>query len=297
MHSAGNLAGIGWMVADAFVMSAILLCGKGLGRAGAHPFQAIFLANALAALLALAWARGGARPLWPRHPRLHVRRAVLGIAATACLLAALRSLSLYEATALALLAPVATCVAALAVARQLPPARLVLALAATLGGVALLLAVQAGAGWRPAALAGVAFCAGTVLCSVLNNLNQKDIGTRESMTAQMLWGPLLSALLAAPVAAWFWRPLPGAALALAALYGVLLAVRMTTRYRAFRHGEVAVLMPFEYAQLPFAALLSAVFFGQRVTPAAAAGMALIGAGGALLVRGELARQRAEVRHG
>jgi len=304
MHSAGahgNVAGIAWMVADAFVMSVILLCGKGLGRAGAHPLQVVCLVNAVAALIAALVAvsrvgRAGA-PVRPRQPRLHVQRAVLGIASTACLLAALDSLSLYEATALTLLTPVFTCVTALCLVRRAPTPVLALSMALALGGVALLLSAQASGGWRPAALTGVAFCAGTILFSVLNNLNQKQIGTRETMAAQMLWGPLFSTLLALPLALWYWRPLPAAAIALACGYGALLALRMTTRYQAFRRGELAVLMPFEYTQLLFAALLSAVFFGQRVTPAAVAGMALIGAGGAILVRREMAQRAAGAAHG
>lgn len=296
--AAGNVAGIAWMVADAFVMSVILLCGKGLAKAGAHPLQVIFVVNGVAALIAAAWTVRGARLVWPQQPRLHVQRALLGIASTGCVLAALGSLTLYETTALTLLTPVFTFVAALCLLRQAPAPGLVLAMAVALGGVALLLSDQAAGGWRPEALAGIAFCAGAILFAVLNNLNQKKIGMRETMTAQMLWGPLFSMLLALPFAVWYWQPLAPAGIALTGAYGALLAVRMTTRYQAFRRGDVAVLMPFEYTQLLFATAWSAAFFGQRITTAAAAGMALIGVGGAILIRRDLAQRRvAEAANG
>lgn len=290
-RAAGNVTGIAWMAADAFVMSIILLCGKGLGQAGAHPLQVVFMVNGIAALIAGAWAACGAGLVWPQQPRLHLQRALLGIASTGCLLAALRSLSLYETSALTLLTPVFTFAAALCVVRQVPAPGLVLAMAIVLGGVTLLLSAQAASGLRPAALTGVAFCAGAILFSVLNNLNQKNIGMRETMTAQMLWGSLISMLLSFPFAVWYWQPLPPTGITLAGAYGALLAVRMTTRYQAFHRGDVAVLMPFKYTQLLFAATWSAAFFGQRFTTVAALGMALIGAGSAILVRRNLVQRR------
>lgn len=290
-HAASNGMGIAWMVADAFVVSLILLCGRGLGQAGAHPLQVIFLVNGVAALIAGTQTVCGARLARPQQLRLHLQRALLGIASTGCLLAALRSLSLYETTALTLLTPVFTFAAAFCVVRQLPAPGLVLAMAVVLCGVALLLSAQAVGGLRLTASAGVAFCAGVILFSVLNNLNQKNIGMRETMTAQMLWGPLFSLLLSFPFAVWYWQPLSLTGIALAGAYGVLLTVRMMTRYQAFRHGDVAVLMPFEYTRLLFATAWSVAFLGQRVTTVAAVGMALIGAGGAILVRRSLVQRR------
>ncbi|WP_317202078.1 DMT family transporter [Janthinobacterium sp.] len=289
-----NLGGICWMVLDAMIMSLILLCGKVLGEQGYHPLQIIFIATALAALLNTAlFSRGQWGAIRPQRPMLHVRRAVLSCASTACMLSALQSLTLFEVSAISLLIPVLTAAAALLVLREAPTAALGLSTLLSCAGVATLLAAK----YEPAApshslLIGGAFGAAAVLTAVLNNLNLKKIGREEALVPQMIFGPACSALLLLPAMFFVWRPLPAEACWAMGLYGALVAARMLTRYRAFRHADLSTLMPVEYSQLLFSALLAYAFFGQTVTPQGGAGMALVVIGGLVLIKGELSRKPA-----
>jgi drug/metabolite transporter (DMT)-like permease len=287
-----NLRGIAWMLVDAFVMSGLLMCGKLLGARAMSPLVVVCLTNVVATLGGIAVAASGRRlsQVRPRRPLLHLERAVLGIASTSCLLAALHSLSLYEAGAFNLLIPVITSGGAVLVWRERAHAMLGLSLMVAVAGVALLLVAQnPGAGLPRPVLRGVGLCAASVGFAVLNNLNQKRIGTQERLEAQRVFGPLFSALLSLPAAWWLWQSPDLASLGLVGAYGVLLTVRLSTRFRAFRDADVSVLMPFEYTQLLWSALWSALCFGQGVTALGAAGMALVVGGGALLLRSEARR--------
>lgn len=289
-----NLRGILWILADAFVMSGLLLCGKLLGTHAMAPLVVICLANALAAVVGLALAMTGGRfsQIWPLRPTFHVERAAFGIASTGCLLMALKTLNLYEVGAFNLMIPLSTGVAAALVYRERVSGTLIISLVAAATGVALLLVGQnAGVGVAWPALQGAIFCIASVFFSVLNNLNQKRIGVQERLDAQRVCGPLFSALLSLPAAIWFWKPVDPVALGLIAVYGALLTGRMYTRFLAFRYADVSVLMPFDYTQLLWLALWSALWFDQSISMLAAVGMAFVVSGGCLLLWREVRHAR------
>ncbi|MDC8756589.1 DMT family transporter [Janthinobacterium fluminis] len=292
-----NLSGICWMVLDAMIMSLMLLCGKALGDLAYHPLQIVFLATLLAAVFNTAlFFRGQWQQIRPQRPFLHLRRALLSVASTACLLSALQSLSLFEVSAFSLLIPVLTGMTSIVVLRESPSGALWLSTAVSVAGVALLLAARYNHATLPhPILAGVAFGTAAVLTAVLNNLNMKKIGREEALIPQMIFGPACSALLLLPAMFFVWQPLRAPAHCSLLLYGLLLAARMVTRYRAFHRADLSALMPIEYTQLLFSALFAYAFFGQRVTFVAGIGMVLVAAGGLILVRGELRRNAALLR--
>ena len=276
------------MIGDASIMGFILLCGKELGQRSIPPLEIVFLVNALAAALNVAVRyRGTWEHIRPTKPLLHLYRAFFGVASTGCLLGALHDLSLFEMSALSLLIPAITCVLSLQAFNEKLSSALLVAMACSITGVSVLLLTQhSQQEYSLPSMSGIALGGASVALSVLNSLNQKRIGVGETVAASMIFGPLWSALLALPFALYTWVPIGTDGTVLIGVYGILLASRMATRYLAFRHADVSVLMPFEYTQLLFSAVLSSYFFGQAITAMDVAGMVLVVAGGLLVVKSQ-----------
>lgn len=287
----GSLRGIAWMALDALIMSFILMSGKLLGDHAYNPLQIVFLVNLVAATLNFAMhARAGLKTFRPRSMQLHLRRACFGVASTSCTLAALQTLTLFEASAIGLLVPAVTFVTSMLSFQKTRAKTMFLPLAISVVGVAVVL-LSTHDSKSEFHLIGIGSLYGlaAMVLSVLNNLNNKKISDEESIESSIIWGCLYSSLLSLPIALYFWTPLDTRSTILFSLYGVLLAARMRTRYLAFKGATVTTLMPIEYLQLVFSSLLAFTIFDQVISMRAAAGMGLVIIGVLLLIRGVVVR--------
>ena len=127
------------------------------------------------------------------------------------------------------------------------------------------------------ALLGVGLAMGSVLALVAYNVNLKAIGEKETVVAQMVCGPIASAVILFPAAIFFWAPVPAHSLAAIVSYALLLVVKLAARFWAFRGARLTAIMPLEYSQLIFSAILGYLFLGEPIHLLSGIGMALLAA--------------------
>ncbi len=280
----GHLAPAFWKVLDSALLSIMLMIGALLGGA-VTPFQSVFIINALTAAIAvIAFSKGQWSRIRPRYWALHVKRGILGVVSTVCLFYALRHLDLAEITAIGFLHPALTSLMSAWLLGESFRRLDMVVLVASLAGVGLMLlpSIQLNhlAGARNAMI-GVGLAMGSVTALVAYNLNLKVIGEKETVLAQMVWGPVASAVLLMPAAVLLWATVPVQSLAAIVVYAALLVVKLAARYWAFRGARLTAIMPLEYSQLIFSAILGYLFLGESIHLVSGLGMVLLVATNAL----------------
>ena len=293
MHITSNrLIGGAWMLTDALIMSLLLLVG-GILSSQTNPLQVVFVVNTLAALFALIiFSKGRWIYIRPNKPRLHLYRGLLGVCSTSCIFWALQQLTLIEVTAINFLVPILTSLASVFLFKEKPQIAIFISLFVSLLGVLLILYPdfsQRDVATNRDIYKGLLFSSGAVITLVVYNINLKNIGNQEKVIPQMIFGPAFSALILLPVVIDLWKPLNPMAWRLAALYGLLLMLKLAVRFWAFQKSDVLFLMPFEYSQMLFSSLLGYFFLAQGISIYSIAGMFLVFSSNAFLFRSQFAK--------
>jgi drug/metabolite transporter (DMT)-like permease len=219
------------------------------------------------------------------HPRLQALRAALLLGNATCVFIGLQHLPLAEFTALAMLAPMAsTLLASLVLRERVTPARWAMVV---LGFIGMLMIVRPGngdLGWAASfPLAGALFFAAFQI--VTNRLSAVD----DMVTTNFFSGLGALLLLCVALALMPLDVMPSLSHASASqwlligMVGALATLGQMCMVLAIRSAPLSTLTPFSYAQIAFAALISWLLFRHAPDVWAAAGMALIGVGGAATV--------------
>lgn len=233
-----------------------------------------------ATLIALAAARPwtGWRALSSRRPALQALRSALLLLASACVVAALRSLQLAESATISFLTPIFVALAAgPLLGERVGRERMIVIM---VGFVGVVIAVQPGAGlFQPAvllAVAGVASNAGYVL------VTRKLAGVDPPLTT-LVWSQVPGFALTTPFVPWIWRAPPSAGvwLVLGGL-GAFAAAGHALLIVAHRYAPAPALTPFTYTQLLWMIVAGFVVFGDVPPPMTLVGAALVVACGAWL---------------
>lgn len=265
--------------------------------AGLWQFQVIRSTMALAALMALArWRGWRLRPR--RWPPVAGRSAILSVALI-LYFAALAVLPLAEAVAGLFTAPLwITAIAALRPGGRVRPVQAVAALIGFAGVLLVLRPDAGGIGWTALlpAMSGLFYglaqmatrdwCAGETAATLLAGF----------FVAMGLWGiaglgalalvtPSPEAVQAAGWALRHWGAMAPAAWAGTVGQAVVSLLAVGLIIRAYQAAEAPFVAVFEYALLLFAVIWGWLLFGQAIGAAAAAGIGLILASGALGVLG------------
>ena len=254
---------------------ALFLRGHGLPPA----WQSVMILS----VIALAWLPAAVRASLRRAARSRMAWLLLGAAAVTdagnylCYFGALDRGPIALAVLTHYLAPVVVAVLAPALLREALTRRTVVALAVSLGGLALLVLGDGGlaaASGRTAALG-----AGSAVFYGLNTLLTKKLLDDFAASELLAWHCAGSAALVAlfagappPVSAFFWGPMAGAL-----LLGALGAALFYAGLRAIPAQRAAVLT---YLEPLVAALVGSFCFAEPLGRAGLAGGALIIAGGA-----------------
>lgn len=251
------------------------------------PVGEIVLARGLVslALSLVTLRRAGVHPLGVRRGRLFVR-GLIGASGLACVFYAVTRLPLAEATVIQYLHPVFTAALAAWLLRERTGAGLALSLALGIAGVLVVarpapLLGLAAAEYEPLALA--AALAGAFL-SACAYVAVRHLSATEHPVVIVFYFAWVTVAGALPlVAPYLVSPTP---LELLILLGVGVSAQlgqlaMTRGLRIQPAGRATAL---SYLQVVFAALLGALFFGERPGLATALGAALILAGSLLAIR-------------
>lgn len=191
-----------------------------------------------------------------RFPVVHLARAVTQMGATGLFFTSLAYIGLAEATALIDINPVLiTLGAALFLGEKLGPRRMFGVLAALVGA---LIVIRPGAGiFTPAALLPLL----GAVCYAANALLTRWVGRQESAWTSMALTSVICTGIASLSLPFFWVPIDAGDLPRFALIGVLGTIAQLCLIRAFTLAEAAIVAPFAYLGILFAAIWGYLFFG------------------------------------
>ncbi|MCE8527507.1 DMT family transporter [Ruegeria pomeroyi] len=248
---------IGFMVLAILCFSLMDATVKGLApRIGVIPALWARYAGQMLLVLLLVLPRLH-RVIRTAYPRLQLLRSLMLMCATGFFFLGISRIPLTDATALMSVNPVfITLGAALFLGERLGPRRL-LGIALALTGA--LIVLRPGSDlFQPAAL----FPLGAAACYSTYALLTRRVGPDEDVWTSLFYTGLVGTLLLSLIVPGHWQP-PGPAgwgmIALVVLFGTLGQLCLI---RAFSQGEAAMLAPYAYCGLGFAAVWSAVFFGE-----------------------------------
>jgi drug/metabolite transporter (DMT)-like permease len=256
-----RLRGIAYMVAAVFVFS---IMDALLKRLSSHygPLQVSSLRCISSWLFLLPPIIG--RRLWitlrPSQIRLHLFRAVLGVAMLGSFVFAVHRLSLAQTYSLFLAAPLLMTALSVPILGESVPTRRWLAIAAGLGGVLVILQPWGNKGSAGFSMVAAAAAALATLCYSLSALTVRTLGSSNSSLSMVFWYLLLVAIGCGVLAQGDWRPI------LSSDWGWLVAVGLTGALgqlwltNAFRHAPPSVVGPFEYLALLWAFGIDWIFW-------------------------------------
>jgi len=220
---------------------------------------------------------------WP----LHLLRMGVGVAMMSLFVTALRSLGLAEAYTLFFIAPLLITVLSIPVLQERVRPRHWWALAGGLCGVLVALRPNQGAFLSLGALAVL----GSAVCYAVSSITGRVLSRTDSTEALVFWGTSGLAV-GAGVLAWpqWVMVLPSDApmLAVIAISGFVGQLAIT---EAFRHGQAAVVAPFEYTALAWGVALDGLLWHTAPDQNTLLGGAIVMACGLWVVRQERTRER------
>jgi len=281
---AAPFAALSGAVQGALYMTGAALCFSGMNllvRIAAeevNPIQIAFFRNLFALLFMLPWlARVGFTALYTRRPGLHVVRALVGLAGMFLWFTSVALLPLAEAVALNFTMPLFATVGAALILGEVVRARRWTATAIGFAGTLVIL--------RPgftetSALALLPILAAVFMASAV--LLVKVLAREDRPGTIVLYMNLYLTPLSLIPALLVWR-WPSATMLLAlVLLGLLAVLAHVLMTRAYARADASAVQPFDYARLPFIALLAYVFLGEVPDPWTWPGAALI-AGSAIYI--------------
>ena len=218
--------------------------------------QIAFFRASFALIFMLPWAiRRGAASLRTAHLKIHIGRSIVSVFSMYFWFTAVIVLPLADAVALNFTAPLFVTIGAALILRELVgPRRWAATAVGFLGTIVVL---------RPGFAEVSAYSALPILaaaCVATNTLLVKRLLRHDAPGTIVLYmNLLLTPLCLVPALfVWVW-PSPGVWL-LGVSLGLLAAFGHILFTRAFVHADASAIQPFDYARLPFVALLGFVFF-------------------------------------
>lgn len=242
------------------------------------PLQIAFLRNLFALVFMLPWlVRVGWAGFQTERLGLHIGRSVVGLTAMTLWFAAVTLVPLGEAVALNFTLPLfVTAGAALFLSEKVGPRRWA---ATTMGFVGMLVILRPGFAEVTAATSLPIIAAVFMAVSVLI---VKTLSRTENPNTIVLYMNLFMTPLSLVPALFVWRWPSWEVWASTALLGLFAMIAHMALTRAYVKADASAVMPFDYARLPFVAVLGYVFFDESVDIWTWVGAAII-AGSALYI--------------
>ena len=242
-----------------------------------NPAEIAFFRYIIGVMLFLPWLvrEGTVLPHTSRIGR-HVFRAATGLAGMTCLFFAARMMPLAEATSLSFTAPLFAVIGGALVLREHVSRHRWLCTA--LGFVGALIILRPGfvtiSSGALVALAGAVFVA-------MATLSAKTLARTEATTTIVFYFTMLVTPLSFAMALPVWTTPTLADLPWLALIAVLATASQMLLTQALREGDASFVLPFDYSQLVFSALLGLAIYAEFPSVYAVIGSAVI-VGSALL---------------
>jgi drug/metabolite transporter (DMT)-like permease len=140
------------------------------------------------------------------------------------------------------------------------------------GFVGVLVILQPGVGvFQPAALIPLL----AALMFALYGLLTRLVGRTDSAAVSFFWTGVSGAVLTTSVGIWFWEPMTGPDWGWMALLCLTSSLSHWLLIRAYEVAEASAIQPFAYLQLPFAASLGILVFGEALRLPVAIGAGIV----------------------
>jgi drug/metabolite transporter (DMT)-like permease len=258
-----------------------------------HPLEIVFFRNLFGLAAMVPWfARAGLGGLKTERLGLYSLRTVFGLIAMTLWFWGVTVLPLGDAVALSFTAPLFGALAAVIVLGEMMGIRRAAAL--VFGFIGALIIIRPG-------FSGIGAEALLVVCSSLfvaaSLTTVKVLSRSENTIAIVTWMVLLLTPLSLIPALFVWRWPDGETFLWLALMGGLATIGQLALTRAYAVTEVTVVLPFDYARLPFAAAIAYFVFAEVPEPWTWAGAAVIALATVYIAQREARLARAGQRVG
>ncbi len=274
--------GIASILAAVFFFSIADALAKWLGQTY-EPIQIVFLRYffGLIPVVVLVWHGGGLAVLRTRRPFMHALRALVVFTALLLLFSGLRRLPLAEAISVAFTAPLfVTALSGPLLGEPVRPRRWAAVLAGFLGA---LVVIRPGTG---AFQAASLYILASALCFALMALITRRLSRTETSAALLAYTTLGACLASLPIVPFVWQPPAPDDLWLFVAIGLVGSTAAYFVIQAYSNAPPAMIAPFDYTALIWAALIGWIVWQERPEPAVWLGAAIIAASGLYITHRE-----------
>jgi drug/metabolite transporter (DMT)-like permease len=228
-------------------------------------FVGVFLVMAL-----ISMPKHGVKVFWPSSPGAQFIRGALNVGAVLAFFGALKYIPIADATAMMLFAPiVATIASPFLLGEKIGIMRVS---AAVFGFFGVLVILRPGfAGDSTGYYFG--FAAGIMLG--LTFIANRKLGETQPFLLNITYNALMGSLALTPLVILLWEPIPATANLMLVFIVILSVVGQGCMISSFKFGPAAVISPYFYTALIFAALIGYLVFGDIPDTTSWIGMALI----------------------
>ena len=278
------------MVGSAFCFGSMAIAIR-LASNPLHPFEIAFFRNVFGLVFTLPLvARAGPQLLRTQRLPMYFFRCVLGMISMLAAFWAIVHLPLAKAIALSYSTPLFVTIGAIFVLGEVVRARRWSAVIA--GFIGVLLIVRPGLhGYSPAAL--VALLA--ALMSACVSISLKFLSRTETPDTIVIWTTLLWVPLSLPAALLFWQWPHGETWLFLVAAGLFGTSGHMCWMRALKIGDVSLLAPISFVQMPIVAVLAYFLFGEKLDRWTALGAVVIFAANVYITHREARLSRTHMR--
>ena len=252
-----------------------------------HPFQIGFFRSLFGFLFLVPWLFGsGLAVLRTERFGLHLTRGLIAFVGLLMWTSALALMPVAEVTAFSFTAPLFATFGSAVILREVVRARRWVAVA--LGFVGMLIMLRPGiSALQPGALLAVS----TAVCIAASMLIVKRLSATEKPGTVVAYMALFLTLLSALPAFSVWQEPSWIVFAKCVAMGAFGTVGQLCMVRAFASADASAVAPFDYARLPFAALIGFIMFAESPDMWTWVGGAVIAASAIYIAHREAASRR------
>ncbi len=247
-----------WMCLAALVfafLNAVIRIGADQGM---HPLQIAFLRSFFGLGFMLPWlVRMGLGSLKTSRPGIYLVRGLAATGGMICWMTAIAAIPLAEATAITFAAPLLATIGSSLILGE--TVRLRRWSAIVVGFVGVLIILRPGASIiQP----GAVWALGAALLFAVNALVIKSMTRTEDPQRIVAWTAILLSVTTFPLALSEWTAMTADAWVLAVALGLFGTVGHLCMTRSLATADASFVMPFDYARLPFVAVIGFMAFAE-----------------------------------
>lgn len=246
--------------------------------------RGVFISIPLAVLI---WRAGGLASLRTKNKKGHAVRALLVIVGTFLFVSGLKHLPLTDAIAIAFAGPLFITALAPPLLGEHVGWRRWMAVLAGFAGIVIIMRPGGGV-FQWAALLPLA----ASLTGAFRDILTRSMSAKETSVALLFYtslGVVVAGMAAAP---FVWTPVPPADWGWFAVNGFLIGSAHFLMIETFRYGEAALVAPFKYSGVIWAALFGYLIWGDIPDTGAVLGVSIVVVAGLYILRRERARRKA-----